>query len=47
MVCSTSGVPDIAPVAVLKESPEGRAGWTPHEVGVPPVVVAVMVVMVW
>ena len=37
----------MAPVAVLKDRPEGKLGWMPHEVAVPPVVDGVVVETVW
>ena len=46
VVCSTSGVPEMAPVLGSNDSPEGRLGWMAHEVGVPPVVDGVVVVIV-
>ena len=46
VVCSVSGVPETAPVAVLNESPVGKVGLIAHEVAVPPVVDGVVVVIV-
>ncbi len=46
VVCKDSGVPEMAPVAVLNESPVGKVGWIAHEVAVPPVVDGVVVVIV-
>ena len=46
VVCKDSGVPEIAPVAVLIERPAGKSGLIPHVVAVPPVVDGVAVVMV-
>ena len=40
------GVPLIAPVEVEKDSPAGSDGDTDHNVGVPPLVVGVTVVIV-
>ena len=46
VVCRDSGVPDIAPVAVLNVIPDGRVGLIPQDVAEPPVVDGVVVVMV-
>ena len=46
VVCKDSGVPEIAPVAVLIERPAGKSGLIPHVLAVPPVVDGVAVVMV-
>ena len=46
VVCKDSGVPEIAPVAVLIERPAGKSGLIPQILAVPPVVDGVAVVMV-
>ena len=46
VVCKDSGVPEIAPVAVLNDIPAGKEGLIPQDVAVPPVVDGVVVVMV-
>ena len=46
VVCKDSGVPEMAPVALLNDIPVGNAGLMPHVVAVPPVVDGVAVVMV-
>ena len=46
VVCKDSGVPEIAPVAVLNERPAGKSGLIAQVLAVPPVVDGVAVVMV-
>ncbi len=46
VVCKDSGVPEMAPVAVLRDMPEGKLGLIPQVLAVPPVVDGVAVVMV-
>ena len=46
VVCKDSGVPEIAPVAVLIERPVGKLGLIAQVLAVPPVVDGVAVVMV-
>ena len=46
VVCKDSGVPEMAPVALLNDKPLGKLGLMPQVVAVPPVVEGVAVVMV-
>ena len=46
VVWRVSGVPEIAPVAVLRVRPDGKLGLISQEVALPPVVVGVVVVIV-
>ena len=45
VVCSTVGVPLMAPVEVLKERPVGTEGLISHDVMVPPLTLGVLVPM--